>query len=93
MFDLPTAAIIALSTVLSLLCPPRYLGSPQSRLFAFQKSGILTILLALVSCVMAFIAFFVYLGVLMPAKNRLNDIDGISASMVCFARRRRQLNS
>lgn len=31
---------------------------------------------------MAFIAFFVYLGVLLPAKNRLDDIDGISAAMV-----------
>lgn len=32
--------------------------------------------------VMALVAFFVYLGVLLPAKGRLDDIDGISAALV-----------
>ncbi|KAK4057115.1 hypothetical protein OIO90_002015 [Microbotryomycetes sp. JL221] len=77
----PIAAIIGFATVVSLACPPRYLGSPESRLFAFQKSGILTILLALIGCIFTFITFFVELAVLISARNNLNDIRGISAGL------------
>ncbi|ORY88969.1 SUR7/PalI family-domain-containing protein [Leucosporidium creatinivorum] len=75
------AAILSVLTVVSLILPPSYLGSPESRLFAFQKSGLAPVLLAIVSSVLAFIAFILYLVIILPAKNRLNDIDGISASV------------
>lgn len=79
---LSTAAVIAVLTVLSFVLPPSYLGSPTSRLFAFQKSGIATILLAILTFVMAFIAFIIDLIVIIPAKNRLDAIEGITASWV-----------
>ncbi|KDE09534.1 hypothetical protein MVLG_00432 [Microbotryum lychnidis-dioicae p1A1 Lamole] len=69
-------AISVVSTVASLACPPSYLGSPQSRLFAFQKSGILPILLALITFVLAVVTFFVTLSVSMSGRNRLNAIGG-----------------
>lgn len=76
------AAITTVLCVLSLLLPPSYLGSDSSRLFALQKSGIITILLALVSCLLALITFIVELVVAIPAKNRLGAIPGIEASLV-----------
>jgi UDP-N-acetylmuramyl pentapeptide phosphotransferase/UDP-N-acetylglucosamine-1-phosphate transferase len=79
---LQTAAIASVLTVFSLLLPPSYLGSPESRLFAFQKSGLAPVLLAILSSILAFIAFILYLVIILPAKNRLNGIDGISASNV-----------
>ncbi|SCV71481.1 BQ2448_3069 [Microbotryum intermedium] len=70
------AAISTVATVASLACPPSYLGSPQSRLFAFQKSGILPIVLALTAFILAFITFCVTLSISMSARNRLNAIGG-----------------
>ncbi|GAA6004051.1 hypothetical protein JCM10207_006533 [Rhodosporidiobolus poonsookiae] len=75
------AAILALLCMLSLLLPPSYLGSETSRLFALQKSGIVTILLAITSCIIAFIAFIVEIVVAIPARNRLGSVDGIDASL------------
>ncbi|GAA6005116.1 uncharacterized protein JCM10292_005574 [Rhodotorula paludigena] len=75
------AAITTVLCVLSLIFPPRYFGTETSRLFALQKSGIITILLALVSCVLALVAFIVEIVVAIPAKNRLDAIDGISAEL------------
>ena len=56
--------------MLSLLFPPRYFGSEQSRLFALQKSGIITILLALAAFVITIVAFAAQLAVAIPARNR-----------------------
>ncbi|GAA5856665.1 hypothetical protein JCM8547_005920 [Rhodosporidiobolus lusitaniae] len=75
------AAITTTLCVLSLLLPPSYLGSESSRLFALQKSGIITILLALVSCVLALVSFIVEIVVAIPARNNLNAVEGIDASL------------
>ncbi|GAA5857127.1 hypothetical protein JCM9279_006018 [Rhodotorula babjevae] len=64
------AAITAVLCMLSLLFPPRYFGSEQSRLFALQKSGIITILLALAAFVITIVAFAAQLAVAIPARNR-----------------------
>lgn len=47
-----------------------------------QKSGILTACLGVLSCIMAFVAFAVELAIIVPAKDRLNKIDGIKAEWV-----------
>lgn len=80
----PSAAITSVLCVLSLIFPPRYFGTETSRLFALQKSGIITILLALVSFVLALVTFIVEIVVAIPAKNRLDAIEGISAELVRF---------
>ncbi|CEQ40761.1 SPOSA6832_02398, partial [Sporobolomyces salmonicolor] len=77
-----TAAILAILTVLSLVLPPSYLGSEDSRLFALQKSGVVTILLALASLVLTFVAFVCEIAVAVPAAHRLNAIDGIEGKLV-----------
>ncbi|GAA5920359.1 hypothetical protein JCM1841_005584 [Sporobolomyces salmonicolor] len=75
------AAILAILTVLSLVLPPSYLGSEDSRLFALQKSGVVTILLALASLVLTFVAFVCEIAVAVPAAHRLNAIDGIEGKL------------
>lgn len=76
------AAILAVLCVLSLVVPPSWLGSEESRLFAFQKSGVVTILLALSACVLSFVTFIAEIAVAIPARNRLNSINGISGQLV-----------
>ncbi|GAA5850373.1 hypothetical protein JCM3766R1_004325 [Sporobolomyces carnicolor] len=75
------AAILAVLCVLSLVVPPSWLGSEESRLFAFQKSGVVTILLALSACVLSFVTFIAEIAVAIPARNRLNSINGISGQL------------
>lgn len=69
--------------MLSLIFPPRYFGSETSRLFALQKSGIVTILLALSAFVITIVAFAAEIAVAIPARNRLNSVsDQITARLV-----------
>ncbi|GAA5969543.1 hypothetical protein JCM11641_008151 [Rhodosporidiobolus odoratus] len=75
------SAIVAVSCLLSLLLPPSYLGSESSRLFALQKSGIVTILLALSTCLLCFISFIVELVVAVPARNAFNNIPDITGHL------------
>ncbi|GAA5915650.1 hypothetical protein JCM6882_002374 [Rhodosporidiobolus microsporus] len=75
------AAILAVTCILSLVCPPSYLGSETSRLFALQKSGIVTILLALSAFVVTIAAFVAELVVAIPIRNRLNELDGITGHL------------
>ncbi|BGP18646.1 hypothetical protein JCM10213_002891 [Rhodosporidiobolus nylandii] len=75
------AAIVVTLCLLSLIVPPSYLGSETSRLFALQKSGIVTILLALAGCVLCLIAFIVEIAVTVPARNKMNALEGISGHM------------
>ncbi|BGP42288.1 hypothetical protein JCM10450v2_006381 [Rhodotorula kratochvilovae] len=76
------AAITAVLCMLSLIFPPRYFGAETSRLFALQKSGIVTILLALTAFVITIVAFCCELAVAIPARNRLNDAsDQITARL------------
>ncbi|KAM0755420.1 hypothetical protein T439DRAFT_375788 [Meredithblackwellia eburnea MCA 4105] len=74
------AAIVTILTVASLATPPSYLGSERSALFKLQKSGMVPVLLGAVAFVLTFVTFAVDLAVIIPAKNKLNSIDGISAS-------------
>lgn len=79
----PAATILACLTVASLVLSPKQLGSENSRLFALQKSGIVTIILALLSFVVTLVSFCIEIAVAIPARNRLNNAaDGISASLV-----------
>ncbi|POY72331.1 hypothetical protein BMF94_4633 [Rhodotorula taiwanensis] len=66
---------------LSLIMKPSQLGSEQSRLFALQKSGILTILLAITACILSFVCFIVEIIVAIPARNKLNAIPGITGHL------------
>lgn len=75
------AAVLSVLCVLSLLIPPAWLGSEESRLFAFQKSGVVTILLALSACFMSFVTFVAEIAVAIPAKNRLGAIEGIEGKL------------
>lgn len=78
-----TATILTCLCVASLILSPKHLGSENSRLFALQKSGIVTIILALISFVVTLVAFCIEIAVALPAKNRLNNAaDGITASLV-----------
>ncbi|BGO93772.1 hypothetical protein NBRC10512_004561 [Rhodotorula toruloides] len=76
------ATILTCLCVASLILSPKHLGSENSRLFALQKSGIVTIILALISFVVTLVAFCIEIAVALPAKNRLNNAaDGITASL------------
>lgn len=75
----PVAAIVTLLCVITTIIPPSYLGSPQSRLFAFQKSGVLTVALGILSAILTVIAFAVLLAIVIPTSNKLNAITGISS--------------
>lgn len=75
-------AIVTSITVLSLLLPPSYLGDPTtSRLAILQKSGMVTLFLALTSLILAIVTFSIYLAVIMPAVSALNRFQGISAQI------------
>ncbi|GAA5954781.1 hypothetical protein JCM8115_005526 [Rhodotorula mucilaginosa] len=67
--------------VLSLILKPKQLGSEDSRLFALQKSGVVTILLAITASLLSFISFIVELAVAIPARNRLNDVPGVTGHL------------
>ncbi|KAI5480902.1 actin cortical patch SUR7/pH-response regulator PalI family protein [Pseudohyphozyma bogoriensis] len=76
----PISAIVATLTVVSLAIPPSYLGPETSALHRFQKGGMLTIVLGVLAAILALVTFIADMAVIVPAKGRLNDIDGISAS-------------
>lgn len=75
------ATIAAAACIFSLILKPKQLGSEESRIFALQKSGILTILLAMTACTLSFVSFIVELVVAIPARNKLNDIPGIDGHL------------
>ncbi|GAA6061212.1 hypothetical protein JCM10212_001533 [Sporobolomyces blumeae] len=75
------AAILAACTIFSLVLPPSWLGSEESRLFALQKSGVVTILFALASFVLTIVAFVAEIAVAIPMKNRLAKVPGIEAGL------------
>ncbi|KAL8293216.1 hypothetical protein RQP46_000910 [Phenoliferia psychrophenolica] len=75
------AAIVTVMTVISLIVPPSYLGTESNVFYRIQKSGMLTIALGVVSFILAFVTFCVDLSIIIPARNRMNAIEGISAKM------------
>jgi hypothetical protein len=72
-------ALIALSVVLSLIIPPSWIGGGKSGLAQFQRSGILTLILAGFSFIMCIVTFALYYNMVTTIRDSLNAIPGIRA--------------
>ncbi|KAL8290451.1 hypothetical protein RQP46_002709 [Phenoliferia psychrophenolica] len=73
------AAVLTAACVGSLVLPPTYLGNEDSVLFKIQKSGLITAGLAVLAFLITIVTFAVELAIIVPAKDRLNAIEGIHA--------------
>ena len=73
-------AIFALLTFASYVVPPRWIKGGKGKFADFQRSGILTIILAVISFIMSIVSFAAIFSTVLSAKKALNAIDGINAS-------------
>lgn len=73
------AAIFALLNVLSLFVPPRWINGGKGKLADFQRSGILTLVLSVISMIFTIVAFACVFTIVLNGKSALNAIEGISA--------------
>jgi hypothetical protein len=67
-------------TFASYVVPPRWIKGGKGRFADFQRSGILTIILAVISFIMSIVSFAAIFSTVLSAKKALNAIDGINAS-------------
>lgn len=73
------AAIFALLNVLSLFVPPRWINGGKGKVADFQRSGILTLVLSVISMIFTIVAFACIFTIVLNGKSALNAIEGISA--------------
>lgn len=76
------AAFIGVLAVASLITPPSALGSERSFLHKTQKSGLVTITLAFVTFILGIVSFALEMIVILPARNKLNAVPGITCKLV-----------
>lgn len=73
-------AIFCILTVLSYVVRPAWIQGGKGKLADFQRSGILTLVLAAIAFVFEIITFACIFTIVVNGKSALNAIDGISAS-------------